>query len=159
MESTLGQTSRYIKDGIYEQYFLNRNIKKYQIVLAKWVVNSILSLASCILSLIIYLLLKNLEIININFSIDIMIFIYIMIISYVSTAIGILAGTIIKSERSYYLYCLLIIAILLVIFKIFDTFDFFSNTILICYLLAVCVVSTILVNLMYTSNRFVNRDK
>lgn len=42
-ETTLFQTHRGMREGVYEKYFINKNIKKYQIVLSKYILNLLIT--------------------------------------------------------------------------------------------------------------------
>lgn len=158
LETTLSQTVKYIKTGIYEQYFLNSGIKKYQIVMSKFAFNLLLSLGSCCISFTLIFLLSKLGISQSIFKIDFMIVVYVILSSYISSAIGIIAATLMRSEKSFFLYGLLLIMCFLPVFIVFDKIGHISKSFLIIYMIMGSVISTLLVAKMYKSNRFINRD-
>lgn len=80
-------------------------------------------------------------------------------VSYVSSVIGIIAATVIKNEKTYFVYFMCMILILMAIFLVFDKCSSYSELALIVYLATISGVGTLLIQLMYKSNRFINRDK
>lgn len=158
-ETILSQTVNYIKSGIYEQYFINTRIKKYQIVIEKWLLNSIYSTISIVLSFLSIVILGKLNILEPQWIFNIFILVGVYIMSFVSATVGIIASTLIRNEKNIFLYVLLLMCILLIIFGIFQMFKFYSDVILGIYLLVIGIIGVIIVNCMFTSNRFVNRDR
>lgn len=159
METTLSQTSNYIREGIFEQYFLNDKIRKTQIVIAKWVFNSVLSLISCACSWLVYQILNKSGVLTTVFNLTPMLMLDVIIVSYVSSVIGIIAATLIKNEKAHFIYAMCMIFILLIVFTVFDRYKLFSEGILFAYLAGISAVGTLLIQVMYKSNRFINRDR
>lgn len=159
METTLSQTSNYIREGIFEQYFLNDKIRKTQIVIAKWIFNSALSLVSCVCSCLVYQILNKSGILTTVFYMTPMLILDVIIVSYVSSVVGIIAATLIKNEKAYFIYVMCMIFILLMVFMVFDKCKLFSEWILFAYLIGISAIGTLLIQLMYKSNRFINRDR
>lgn len=159
METTLSQTSSYIKEGIFEQYFLNKRIKKHQIIISKWIINSILSLVSYMFSFLAYMLIKSGGQLSTEISTDLTLIICIIMVCYVSSAVGIIAATLIKNEKAHFSYVMCMSLILMLIFVVFDKCGNYSELILIIYLVIISVIGTLFIQLLYKSNRFINRDK
>lgn len=157
-ETTLSQTVKYIKTGIYEQYFLNSGIKKYQIVLSKFAFNLLLSLISCFCSFVLILLLRKMGFSQPQFKFEFMIIIYVILSCYISSAIGIISATLMRSEKSFFLYVLLLILLFFAIFAVFNSIGRISILALVLYMVIVCFISTLIVASMYKSGRFINRD-
>lgn len=155
--TTLSQTVMYIKNGIYEQYFLNSNIKKYQIVVSKFVVNLILSMASCCISFMLIFLFFRFGLAKGMFDMDYMIFVYSTLSCYIASAIGIIAATIMKSEKSFSLYVLLLIMCFLPMFIVFNKMGYIPRLFLVVYMFVGCLIATFIVTKMYESSRFINR--
>ena len=158
MESTLSQTIEYIKTGIIELYFVNTQVKKYQIVVAKSLFNMFLSLLAYAITFILAIALKAMGIVSVQITFQLWWVICVLLMGFIASAIGILSATVIKSEKSFCLYIGGMILILLPIFKVLDYFVVSKVLVLILYLAIVASISIVCVSKIYQSNRFISRD-
>lgn len=157
MESTLNQNIEYIREGVLEQYFINKRIRKYQIVIAKWVTNTVLSIASYILTgfvVIVIMIIRKFELV-VNF--QYWWIICILLMAGISSSIGLIASTIIKTEKAFCLYMLGMLIIIVPIFKILDYIKV-SNICIVGYLSIIGILSIVVINKLFKSNHFINRD-
>lgn len=158
MESTLNQNIEYIREGILEQYFLNKRIRKYRIVVAKWITNMVLSIISYIISGIIVIVLRFIREFEIAISIQIWWIICILLMAGISSSIGLIASTIIKTEKSFCLYMLGMLVIIVPIFKILDYIKISSMIFIVGYLSIIGILSLFVINELFKSNRFIHRE-
>lgn len=157
-ESTLLQTINYIRNGIYELYFINKNIKKYQIVISKWIFNTVITFISVLISYVIYLLISHLFKVRCFWILNGYDIIAICVVSLMAVSIGLIASTLIKDEKNIYLCIALDVAVFLIIFKTFELLNFYSDSILLLVISIVSLIAVWIASHMFKRNRFINRD-
>lgn len=103
-ETTVFQIHRNIRDGVFEKYFINMNIKKYQILLSKYLSNLIVVLISFILFVGLNSLMSLFVENTIQFQISLSLIPQLILVTGIATAIGFISSLLVNDEKNAAIY-------------------------------------------------------
>ena len=156
-ETTLAQIRRSIRDGIFEKYYISTQIKKYEILVSKYVLNLLISFLMLLIIFIsnnlLGLILKN----GINFMITPRIIVTIIFSCWIGTCLAFINSLLVTDERNMFSYVISVVIIYLGLHKLFEIFD--VNNIFVEIAIQ-AILSTILIKIvlyLLNKNRFIKR--
>lgn len=157
IETTLNQTKELIQDGILELLFINKYVKRENILFSKYIVNVILSSVtagiSVVLIAIISVAMKG-NLLNIP---DVSFGFAFLLMCVLGTNVGFISSTVFKGKYGAMLYTMLFVSLLLIIFKLFEVFNTYSGSLLIIVLGITAAISFFICFKMFKLNKFMTR--
>lgn len=157
-ETTLFQVHRDVKNGVYEKYFINLSLKKYQIVVSKLLTNIIIVISLMIIIWGINYVFGKFALNHIPFTLDIKIIITLLMTCGIGTGLGFINSLIITDEKNATTFGISMMACYFGYFKVLELLkisDFIFQTIGLFVISIIFIY--IIVNLL-RKNKFITRE-
>lgn len=156
-ETTVFQIHRNIRDGVFEKYFINMNIKKYQILLSKYFSNLIVVLISFGLfigmnSIMSYFVLN---VIHIEVSLNILL--QLVLATGIATSIGFISSLLVNDEKNAAIYTFSIFIVYVGFYKILEVLNITSYISEIFGLIILLALLSSFVLFLLKQNRFIRK--
>jgi len=156
-ETTVFQIHRNIRDGVFEKYFINMNIKKYQIYISKYLSNLIVVLISFILFVglnsIMSLFVEN----NIQFQISLSLIPQLILVTGIATTIGFISSLLVNDEKNAAIYTFSLFIIHVGLYKVLEILNLTGFLSEILGLIVLLSVLSLFVMFLLKENRFIRR--
>ena len=156
-EPTVYQIRRNIRDGVYEKYFINKNIKKYQIYASKLLTNLVIALVSFIvmyfLNVTVGLFAKD----GIQFSISFDLIIQLVITCSIGTSLAFISSLAVADEKNAVAYISLLFIVYLGYYKILEMLSITNFAIELLGLVLIACLLVLFVLFLLQKNRFIRR--
>lgn len=156
-ETTVFQIHRNIRDGVFEKYFINMNIKKYQIFLSKYLSNLIVVLISFILFVglnsIMSLFVEN----NIQFQISLSLIPQLILVTGIATAIGFISSLLVNDEKNAAIYTFSLFIIYVGYYKVLEILSISGYLSEIFGLIVLLVILSLIVLFLLKQNKFIRK--
>jgi len=156
-ETTMYQIRRNIRDGIYEKYFINKNIKKYQIYLSKLFTNLVIVLISFVTMYFLNVSVGHFVKDSIQFSISFDLIIQLIITCSIGTSLAFISSLVIADEKNAVAYMSLLIVVYLGYYKILEILSIKNYAIEIFGLVLIACLLVLFVLVLLQKNRFIRR--
>ena len=156
-ETTVFQIHRNIRDGVFEKYFINMNIKKYQILLSKYFSNLIVVLISFGLfigmnSIMSYFVLN---VIHIEVSLNILL--QLVLATGIATSIGFISSLLVNDEKNAAIYTFSLFIVYVGFYKILEVLNITSYISEIFGLIILLALLSSFVLFLLKQNRFIRK--
>lgn len=125
-ESTLFQTSRYIKYGIFEKYYLNKKLKPIEIYCAKYSFNLFIVVFMLLLSFLMGWIFMQVTGVGFMFPTKLLL-VKVLVFTNICTSISFVAALIIKSESNITAYGLILFIVFIGFYKGMDLLRLYSD--------------------------------
>lgn len=156
-ETTVFQIHRNIRDGVFEKYFINSNIMKYQIFLSKFISNLVVVLFSYFLLFglneLISLIVEN----SIQINITLSLFLQLILATGIATAIGFISSLLVNDEKNAAVYTFSLLIIYIGYYKVLEILKVTSFLSEIFGLVMLFILLIIVVLFLLRQNRFIRR--
>lgn len=156
-ETTLFQVYRDVRDGVYEKYFINHQIRKVDILISKCILNFILTLFIIALMYFSNQVVQHFAIQHFQFSLNTHLFIIAFFASLIGTCLAFIASLMIKDEKNATIYGISIFALFLGYYKILEVMEITSFLLEVLGLLLISVVMIFIVVYLLNKNRFISQ--
>lgn len=156
-ETTVFQIHRNIRDGVFEKYYINMNIKKYQIFISKYLSNLIVVLISFIsffwLNSIMSLFVTN----PIQIEISLSLILKLILVTGIATAIGFISSLLINDEKNAAIYTFSLLIIYVGFYKVLEILNIAGYFSEIFGLIILFTLLSVVVLFLLKQNRFIRR--
>lgn len=157
VETTLFQVYRDMNDGIFEKHFINTHLKKYEIVISKFLTNLIISIFGIILMLLINKVIANFITTQFNISLNLRILISFPLLCGIGSTLAFLNSLILSDEKNATVYGISFLGIYFGYYKLLELLKINSSIIEYFGLLSILIILIGLVAFLLNNNRFIKR--
>ena len=156
-ETTVFQIHRNIRDGVFEKYFINMNIKKYQILLSKYLSNLIVVLISFILFVGLNSLMSLFVENTIQFQISLSLIPQLILVTGIATAIGFISSLLVNDEKNAAIYTISLFITYVGFYKVLEILNLTSSLSEFLGLAILLTILSLVVMFLLKQNRFIRR--
>lgn len=156
-ETTVFQIHRNIRDGVFEKYSINMNIKKYQIFLSKYLGNLIVVLISFGLFIGLNSTMSLFGINAIYIRISLSLFMQLILATGIATTIGFISSLLVKDEKNSAVYTISLCIVYVGYYKVLENLEITSYPSEIFGLSILFLLLSVVVLFLLKQNRFIRR--
>jgi hypothetical protein len=156
-ETTVFQIHRNIRDGIFEKYFINMNIKKYQLLLSKYLSNLIVVFISFLLFFGLNSIMGMSVLNAIRIEISLSLILQLILVTGLATTIGFISSLLINDEKNAAIYTFSLFIIYVGFYKVLEILNLSGFLIEILGLTILLAILSLVVLFLLKKNRFIRR--
>jgi len=156
-ETTVFQIHRNIRDGVFEKYFINMNIKKYQILLSKYLSNLIVVFISFILFFGLNSIMSMFVANPIQIEISLSLILQLILVTGIATAIGFISSLLINDEKNAAVYTFALFIVYVGFYKVLEILHITGYFSEIFGLVILFTLLSLVVLFLLKQNRFIRR--
>ena len=156
-ETTLFQTRRYIRDGVFEKFFINDQLRKQYILFSKFFTNLFVTFLSLIILLICNSLISYFaeNVIQISFNINLL---YQLIFGCaIGTDLAFISSLLINDEKNIAVYLILLISLYFSYYKILEIMNIMNTIYEFLGLGLITLLLSMLVLYLLSQNKFIRK--
>lgn len=157
-ETTLFSIYRNIKEGVFEKYFINRDMKKIDIYVSKYVVNLMVVFIALTLMILINIILNQTLTEGTYIPINFLLVLKIIITTSIATSIGFICSLVIKDETNAIVYTAALMGTYLGYYKLLELLCITNNVVILLGLVAISIVLIVIVVKLLNENRFIRKS-
>lgn len=156
-ETTVFQIHRNIRDGVFEKYFINMNIKKYQILLSKYFSNLIVVLISFGLFIGMNSIMSFFVLNVIHIEVSLNILLQLVLATGIATSIGFISSLLVNDEKNAAIYTFSLFIVYVGFYKILEVLNITSYISEIFGLIILLALLSSFVLFLLKQNRFIRK--
>ena len=157
-ETTMFQSHRNRRDGIYEKYYINVNIKNSQIVLSKFIGNLFISYSFFLIIMLINNSLNLVGVVGYDIVATSRILLLLIPTCWIGTCLALLSTLVITDEKNAGFYGVTLFLIYIGFYKVIEILNVSNMWVEIMYLVIICFVLFVSVMYVLNNNKLIKRD-